>query len=62
MSSTLVYSTNTVTVDRGVRVVVELECEAGYRFWSRPMWESSVSAYVAQHSPYYWVSDIDRCG
>jgi hypothetical protein len=40
--------------------VVEMEHEDGYRFWSRPMLNSEVSAYIAHFEALgYGLSDID---
>lgn len=58
--STPVYTSETVTVDRGHRVTVEMEYDTGYRTWSAPMWESSVNDYVESFGSLAMLSDVDH--
>lgn len=61
MTNSIAYSTVTApAVDKGHRVVVEMEADTGYRSWSSPMWESSVTAYIESFPSDYMLSDVDH--
>ena len=56
--NTIVWTT--VTPPRQHLQVVEMEHEYGYRFWSKPMREEAVSAYIEEYRNLdYGLSDID---
>ena len=41
--------------------VVEMEAEGGFRYWSKPMPDSEVSAYIAKMESYGdHLSDVDK--
>lgn len=61
MTNTLAYRTVTPpAVDKGHRVIVEMEADTGYRMWSGTMWESSLNAYVESFPADYMLSDVDH--
>jgi hypothetical protein len=60
-TNTVVFSTVTpAPVDRGHRVVVEMEYDTGYRVWSGTMWESSIEDYVRSFGDIAQLSDVDH--
>lgn len=59
-ASTPVYSTSTPA--REHLSVVEVEFDTGGRFWTKPMPDSEVDAYIGDLPESMYLSDIDHAG